>query len=500
MALSHLDVEVDDEQPETLAADTSTAGLPGEWAFTAAFALFGLIIGIGQLSDNSLLTHLTTGRYIVDHFGVPREDLYTFTSAGEPWIVQSWFASFLYGAIDAVAGGFGLRVFFGLTTSLLGAAVWRLSRPATTLIPRILLSGSTLALGIVMWSQRPLLIGLLGFAVVLLLVEQSDRDLRWLVPVMWVWVNSHGSYPLALVLLGALAVGSLLDGETPHRTIEAAKWTAVGTLLGGIVNPYGPKMLLFPMQLLGRSETLQYVNEWKSPVFTELYARIFLGLTIVTVLAIVRGARMRAAVPVALFLAAALVGVRNLSLASIVFVAAAAPALADLGSLRVSPRSRKARAVIVASAAGAFMTLLIASQMQDVNDTSYPVAAIDFLDEHDAVLGERIFHADRTGNYLGYRYGTDAQVFIDDRFELHAPELVADYLAVIRGTGRWDTVLDEYGINIVVFGVEGPFPQLLETDDAWRVVYRDPDVPESLSPQSFVACRVSAGICSTLSS
>ncbi len=70
--------------------------------------MWGLSIGIDQLSDNSFFTHLATGRLILAH-GIPRHDVYSFTAAGEPWVVQSWLASLLYGWVDSWFGVVGLR-------------------------------------------------------------------------------------------------------------------------------------------------------------------------------------------------------------------------------------------------------------------------------------------------------------------------------------------------------------------------------------------------------
>ena len=50
---------------------------------------------------------------------------------------------------------------------------------------------------------------------------------------MWLWVNVHGSFPLGLVALAALAIGRRLDGASP--TVELAaplKWAVIGTALG----------------------------------------------------------------------------------------------------------------------------------------------------------------------------------------------------------------------------------------------------------------------------
>ncbi|MEZ5168697.1 MAG: hypothetical protein R2695_20280 [Acidimicrobiales bacterium] len=49
----------------------------------------------------------------------------------------------------------------------------------------------------------------------------------------------------------------------------------------------------------------------------------------------------------------------------------------------------------------------------------------------------RIVHQDVVGNYLDIRYGDAGAAWIDDRFELHDPSLVEDYLILLDGRPEW---------------------------------------------------------------
>lgn len=93
--------------------------------------------------------------------------------------------------------------------------------------------GGALAIGGTLWSERPMMFGLLFLAVSLLAAEGRLRT-GWLVLVGWTWVNVHGSFPLGLVALGALALGAHLDGAGalnvsagPFATSPSAAWPAV---------------------------------------------------------------------------------------------------------------------------------------------------------------------------------------------------------------------------------------------------------------------------------
>src|SRR3546814_20843800 len=102
-----------------------------------------------------------------------------------------------------------------------------------------------------MWAERPLMFGLIAFALLLLAADVTVPGPVLLV-VGWLWVNTHGSFPLGIVLLGLLALGRRLDGEDPSHELSTLAWTAGGMMLGGL-NPVGPKLLFFPIDLLQRT-------------------------------------------------------------------------------------------------------------------------------------------------------------------------------------------------------------------------------------------------------
>ncbi len=67
-------------------------------------------------------------------------------------------------------------------------------------------------------------------------------------------------------------------------------------------------------------DVLRQIVEWRSPSFANLWDRLFLLQIGVAILALVRRPRYRAALPLVVFTAAALLGVRNVGVASLVLV------------------------------------------------------------------------------------------------------------------------------------------------------------------------------------
>src|SRR5262249_17199111 len=162
-----------------------------------------------------------------------------------PWVVQSWLVSTLYALTERIAGLGGLRVVGGLLVAALLALAWHLTAGAGTPVPRLgIMALLTLVAG-PFWSARPLLLGPAPPGVVLSIVV-GEWDPRWLVPVMWVWVNAHGSFVLGPVAVACFCLGRFLDGERQRSVWRPLAWVAGGTVAGA-VNPLGPTLLVFPL-------------------------------------------------------------------------------------------------------------------------------------------------------------------------------------------------------------------------------------------------------------
>ena len=449
-------------------ASPSLAGVAG-----LLVTVTGLFAGLGRLDDNSFYTHLATGRLIVAHWHIPHHDPYTFTAYGHGWVVQSWLAELAFGLGDKAAGAGGVLVIVAAASAVLAALVWMLTRPATTLVPRLVVAAAVVGVGFDFWLERPLLFGLVALALALLGAE-GRLDPRWLVPTFWVWVNVHGSFPLGLVALGALALGRRLDGEAPDVELRALKWAGAGTLLGA-VSPLGPRLLVFPLELLSRQHILSNVIEWQAPRFQSISERVFLLEAVVALLVLVRRPSWRAALPLAVFVAAALLGARNIVVASIVLVPGTSRGLAGLGTV-----TGEERRSILRIAAAAVVAVSLLAAIARIGETyppaGYPVRAVEYLERHGLTkAGTHVVAEDFIGNFLEARLGARRIVFIDDRYDMLPTSVVEDYFVILRGQPGWDRVLERYEPAAILWQRRLPLAQLLQASGDWRIVFRDKD-------------------------
>ncbi|MEP6659910.1 MAG: hypothetical protein ABJD24_08345 [Acidimicrobiales bacterium] len=437
-----------------------------------ALAVWGWRIGLRPLGDNSFLTHLETGRRILDH-GIPRRDPYTFTAPGTPWVVQSWLASAWYGVLDRVGGWRALQLFTGAVTLALSMIIWRLTVPARSVLARAAIAALALAVATGTWSERPLLLGLLFLGLSLLAVD-GRLDARWLIPIGWLWVNAHGSFPLGLLAVGVITLGRRLEGESIANGLRALKLLALGMVLGGI-NPLGPKLLTFPIHLLGRQAILNHILEWQAPRFIIPGQRLFLLQVAVAALLLARRRNWVLGVSMAVFVPLALLSARNINVASLVLLMAMAPSARTERGLSGEQTARAATlGTPILLCFGLLMTL-VSTTKPAVDLSGYPMKAVTWIDAHTDITAERIATQDVIGNFLELVGNGHIPVFVDDRADMFPEAVFNDSIKLLDADRSWAEVLNRYHVTLVLWAATSPLAAVLEASPNWHVVYDDDD-------------------------
>lgn len=422
-----------------------------------------------------MLTHLRTGADIVRDGAIPRHDPYSWTAHGHEWVVQSWLAEWTYGLLDKWGG---LRLVLLQQVALGAVLAWltaRLARSGHALRTAVA-AGVAVGVGAAYWSQRPLLFGLICFALLVTLVERDHNP--WLVvPVFWVWVNTHGSFPLGLAWLGARGLGEALELRTWTPPVRSFAVPAVSGLALAAVNPLGPRLLAFPLTVGDKRDVFRSIVEWQSPDFQSsggLVALALLGVALALLMA--RRAPWRDALPVVVFLAAGLYAVRNLALLGVVIAPALGRALRPPAIVPPDERRPPLNTVFLAligMAAVLFTGNAVAGRALRLD--AYPVKAVDALERGGYLeRGRRVAHQDFVGNYLEFRFGRNVRVFIDDRYDMYPADVAADYRALLHPDTRTFDVLAERRVDLVLWERDGALVQLLDAA-RWRRVYRDSD-------------------------
>jgi len=157
---------------------------------------------------------------MLDHHQIARADPFSYTVHGKPWTNLEWLSEILMAPVWRAGGWSALVLMFGLAV---GALTWILgSELARRLKPLSWACALVLALACTTqsWLARPHLLALPILALwTVQLMHARERNRApplWLLPVMTVWANLHGSFLLGLLLIAPFAAEALME-ETADR-------------------------------------------------------------------------------------------------------------------------------------------------------------------------------------------------------------------------------------------------------------------------------------------
>ncbi len=443
-----------------------------EGVVVAVAALIGLRVGLVPIRDNSAFTHLATGIEMVRHGwvpAIPRVDPYTFTAHGHAWVVQSWLSSWIVGVLERAFGSHAVLLLAGVTASLVAFVMARLARTGSALRTAGALA-VTLLVADQYWAPRPLMAGLLCFGLTVLIVVRQ-KSLLWLVPLAWCWVQTHGSFPLGLVFVGALWAGSCIDARSlrgADRALWAGVLLSVGVALGSL-NPLGPKLVLFPATALSKREVFRHIVEWRTLSFdTREGAIAIVGITIAVAILIRRRIPWRVALPVAVFVLLSWSARRNVPTLAIVLAWALGEAL------RVESPDPLERHIdpIIGAAIGVMGLLFVVTSLQSpaLDFRPYPVASVRWAERHGRFgAPHRVLSRDFVGNYLELRHGPSGDVWVDDRVDMFPREVPLSYFELLKDHGTLQT-LERWKIDTVIWPYDHPVTRRLRKA-GWRIAF-----------------------------
>ena len=459
-------------------------------ALTLAGILFAVTLGKG-VRDPDYFWHVVAGEFIVANGQVPNVDPFSFTWSGQPWTPHEWLSEVLIYGLVAALGEMGALAVFALIP---GATILMLALLLGRLGVRTLAQAPVLALAALVMAPyttlRPQALSWLLLAVTVSLLAsdrpESRRRLLLILPLFVVWANLHGLYVVGIGVIGAYALFTIV-GRTPLAGYRVWAVGAVAlAVIGAMATPAGPFGVLYPLRY-SQEWGLANIQEWQSPDF---HSPAHWPLLAMFVALILNGGR---ATPGWLQLIAyvgtviALIALRNGPVAAVLAVPTLGLGLEDrLRAWRGSHRPAGQRVALarrvmeglaaVAVVAAAFVILLPPSMSATADEqqleAGYPVMAADLLAEE--YPGVRVVPDYGWGGYLIYRlYDHGGRVFVDGRNDMYAEQILDDYTAISQADAGWEELVDEYGVDALLFPPSRPLTKGLAEAAGWCEAYRD---------------------------
>lgn len=405
-------------------APSSAPAPPAALVFVALLAALLVALGVSfRMDDPDIWQHLTVGKAIWALRGIPHENLWTWPTYGEPYLLPSWLFRALLWPFWQAGGEWGLAAWRWLLTLGTFAIAWATARRlgARGLAPLVAILWCAIVARQRSMVRPEMLAGLLLATEIWILERRRGGEprLTWaLVPLACVWINAHISYTLFF----ATGFAYLLDAWVRRREAgPGARGLAIAlalALAACFVNPFGWAALWQPFDyVLHQSREPIYLNIAELhgiPWYDHVRDGLPLLLAALPLLALARG-RGRRRLDVAqlalyaFFLTQALGSVRFLGPLMIVVAPFFARDLAGwLESVRWPAWTRPAMARTALAVAGC---LLVATP-ELLRPTTrigigflpwpYPKSACDWI-EREGVRGRSFAPFDK-GGYLLWRF------------------------------------------------------------------------------------------------
>ena len=235
-------------------------------AFVSALGILWLS-SYQTLGDPDTLLHIRIGQWIIEHSSVPRVDVFSHSLAGENWVAHEWLSEIILATVYRFGGWGGLVL---LATGCLSITLAYLTHYLQGKMPPIYallfvaltffaLSTHLLARPhVLVWPLLVILAGALMNA-----QEEGRAPSLWLIVIMILWVNLHGSFIFGIALILPIALQAVINSAPQLRLTVIWNWSLFFgmALIACLLNPQGIAGAVFPLQVLNLQH-LGAINEW----------------------------------------------------------------------------------------------------------------------------------------------------------------------------------------------------------------------------------------------
>ena len=433
------------------------------------------------LWDGDTLWHVRTGEWMLTNHQVVAADPFSYTAHGRPWVDLEWLSEILMAPVYAAGGLSGLVLAFALA---IGGLAWIMGSELARKLPPFS-AGAVLFLALACttqsWLARPHLLALPILAlwtVQLLRAREAGRSPPlWLLPVMTLWANLHGSFLFGLALLGPFALEALVEAGADRLKVLKS-WTLFGlaALAASLLTPHGVQGIIYPVRLM-TMRVLPDIIEWQSSNFshptplelsllTALFALLYRGVRV----PVVRLLTLIALLHLALHqtrhqMVLAVVG-------SLLLAEPLGRALIEAGpSLRLPDWSAARRTLVLVGfltvgLAVGVVRLFIPASLTD--GPTAPIAAYAHVPE--SLRRQPVLNEYGMGGYLVFNH---VAPFVDGRADMYGDDFIETYLKAKTDPVRLKALIAKYGMRWTLLAADNPAVAILDSQPGWKRLYTD---------------------------
>jgi len=442
------------------------------FALLAALAGFALAaFSPGLLNDGDTYWHIRAGEWMITHGEVLRADPFSYTAAGAPWHTQEWLAEIAM-ALSWRAGWPGIHLLFATCAALTSGVVAWFVRRRTDFIAALLtvVLGLACVTGSLLARPHMLVLPLLAIWTAGLVAprEKNAPPSWWLLPVMPLWANLHGSFAFGLALAAALGIEAMIESADRKKARSGWGLFVIAAILSALITPFGLQGLLFPLKL-SAMHGLGHIGEWQTSDFTQIspFAIALLAALFVLGRGTLKIPALRLLILVGLVWLALAHG-RHQMLLGVSAPLLLAPSLAKAWPAKTES-DKPLFAILAALGLAVLIVTRLAVPVVRGDDPVSPVSALAHVPRfvrETPVLNDYSFG--------GYLIWNGIRPFIDSRADLYGDIFLQNYADITApDKDALAATLAFYHARWTIFRRDAPVVRLLDDTPGWHRFYTD---------------------------
>jgi hypothetical protein len=454
-----------------------------------------------DLNDPDIWWHMRNAEFLWHHHQFPRQDMYSFTVGGHPWINSEWLAEIPFYFAYRAVGLVGLKsLSFFVIDAIFLLLLYLCYQESRNFKASVSVCYFATLLATVSYGPRTILFGYLYLVTLLIILQKfrkRGRAALWVIPPLFcLWANTHGSWSIGLILFFLVGVSGLVEGSWGR--VDAVRWTpsqlkkliitAAASVAALFANPYGWRLVYYPFDLAFKQKlNIASIEEWISVDFHPLRGKLVLLLIFGLLLAALFRSRRWDLAEVLMLLFALYSGltyIRFLVLLGIVSAPVLAKALDFFPPYRPELETPRLNAVVLIMLVSAMIYYWPKeAKIKASIEETYPSGGLPYLKAHPPTGNLLNFYL--WGGYLGW-HDPEVKDFIDSRVDIFEyAGVLKDYLDILGVDAtqrRPEPLLDKYKIKYVLFPPHesknplhtgGELMFVLEHDPHWKTLYKD---------------------------
>lgn len=245
---SRVQLQVSLKQPSPTSISPHAASLLLKRISFLLISFIALFLSFRNIYGEDVGFHLRAAEWMLDNYSLPPNSAFIYSHSDKEYIDLNWLYQLALYATWSMGGSTGMIL---LNSAFIFGAIYFMFRRIRNWNSLLLPWGLLVAVLAVSSSFeiRPHSLSwlLLGLTLHLLqeYCEGNEKAIRWLPPVMLLWVNTHSLFILGLVALGCYTISIFLRNKFLPKTFLVYGSAAV---LACFINPYGWNGFTFPFE------------------------------------------------------------------------------------------------------------------------------------------------------------------------------------------------------------------------------------------------------------